>query len=228
MIEASSVLGAGGQTVATTTGTLKAAFDCSSCGRSIGRDETYALTSDRRPVCNDCMAAAEPRLAAADPLAALIASHPPTVVRTYSGPDEAAAARALDSERRRLAEAGYGLLAQTWAPTERPIITGVAGVIVLLFGLFLTLFVAGGFLLGMISALVGLALLAAYAGNTRAGRLTATFQANPAAELPAGDAASISHRPAADRLRELEALKDAGLITDDELAARRSGILDSI
>jgi hypothetical protein len=196
---------------------------CASCGRAIARDETYSLTADRRAVCNDCAATA-PGAAPVDPLASILAGRPASFVRSYRAGDQDEAARDLEAETRRLADAGYRLRAQSWAPAERPFVTGVFGVGVTLVGLFFLVLVTGGFFVGLLIGLLGLAILAAYAGNIRPAMLTATFEVQPEA-VPAPGA---GQRPAAERLRELESLRSEDLISDEELATRRAAVIDSI
>ncbi|MBI3752153.1 MAG: hypothetical protein HY263_10935 [Chloroflexi bacterium] len=212
--------------MATSIRTSRPAVECASCGRAIAKDESYSLAADRRAVCNDCAASVAPPTE--DALTAALAGSPPTIVRGYRGGAEGYAERALEAEGRRLAEHGYRLLSQAWAPGERPVITGVFGVMVTLAGLFFLLFVADGFLLALLTVLVGIALLAAYVGNIRPAVLTATFEAQRSDRSASSPSPASVERPAADRLRELEALHAQGLITDAELATRREAVLDAL
>lgn len=58
--------------------------------------------------------------------------------------------------------------------------------------------------------------------------LSAAYVASSLRQGPEAAAREPSGRPAAERLAELQALKDAGTITESEYAARRQAVLDSI
>jgi hypothetical protein len=58
--------------------------------------------------------------------------------------------------------------------------------------------------------------------------LSAAYVASSLQRPSAAPAAVPPVRPAAERLAELQALKDAGAVTDTEYAARRQAIIDSI
>jgi hypothetical protein len=160
------------------------------------------------------------------PIEALTAGRPPSILRTYRTGTLDDASVSLATESAALADRGYRLVGQSWAPPERQLLTGIAGLaLVLLGGLFL-LFV--NVLLAILLLLVGMVFLIVYNDVSLVGMLTATFEASTS--TPDGTSRPDGHeaRPALDRLMELDMLRDAAAISDEEYAARRTAILDAI
>ncbi len=123
-----------------------------------------------------------------------------------------------------MAEAGYRLTSQSWAAGERPTLTGLAGLLLLLIGLFFTV---GNAFIGMIVAVIGAVLLFVYWSADIDGTISATFE-RPTAQGATDHVASEPSRSVRDRLLELDSLRDDGTITGEEHAERRSAILDQI
>jgi hypothetical protein len=155
----------------------------------------------------------------------------PTITRSYPAEGPADASRAFIEDAERLSAGGYRPASQLWADPDRSSATAirVGGVIVALvsllflpapmFTILLLLFAAVLFYVG--GASVG------------DGTLTVTYErvAEAPAEVraPSTDPSTLPPADVADgarrRLLELAQLRDEGLITPDEYAAKRAGIL---
>ena len=164
----------------------------------------------------------------------LTADAPPSLIRTYQSADQGEAGTAMAAEMRELAKHGYRLVSQSWAAPERPILTGIAGLALLLIGLF---FVFGSPFVALVVILVGVVLLGAYSTGAKPGTLSASFEARTGPHEPANGNCDSSHRAEAprgdarstrERLAELDELHHDAAITDEEYASRRSAILASI
>jgi hypothetical protein len=153
----------------------------------------------------------------------------PMVTKVYRAatPDEAARLMAADAER--LSGFGYALVSQSWAEPNRSsqVALRVGGVIATLVGL---LFLAA-FFVAVVIWVVAVLLFALSVGTADEGSLLATYErradpasatTEPTAAAEPGPIATVSAR---DRLLELTALRDEGLVTDDEWASKREAIL---
>lgn len=144
-------------------------------------------------------------------IAAVAAAGPATIVRTYKGKQQADATQAFQQDAAALAVQGYSPTSQSWAPGQ----WGCGAFIVALL-LFLIL--------------IGIFVIFYMLVVKPAGTLTVTYtrQAPSASpqqpSMPAqSPAAAVG---VADRLSQLDQAKSAGLISDEEYAARRAKILD--
>jgi hypothetical protein len=155
----------------------------------------------------------------------------PTITRSYPAEGPADASRAFIEDAERLSARGYRPASQFWADPDRSSATAirVGGVIVALVSLLflpapmitilLLLFAAALFFIGGASVGDG-ALTVAYERVADAAAETQAPSTDPSAQPPA-DVADGAKR----RLLELAQLRDEGLITPDEYAAKRAGIL---
>jgi hypothetical protein len=84
---------------------------CSVCGRAIDTKTEVHHGSEGGPVCADCYA----KGATSDPYAGLLASNPATIVRTYTGGQQADANVKFQRDAAELAQRGYAPTTQSWA-----------------------------------------------------------------------------------------------------------------
>jgi hypothetical protein len=135
--------------------------------------------------------------------AAPSAAMPSTVVRTYSGKQQAATA-AFQGEATVFARHGYVVTSQSWAPGSWG-----AGAWLLALLLFLVL----------LGVLIFLYMLIVKPDGT----LTVTYTREARAPTPSASPAVTT--AAADRLSQLANLRDQGLITSEEYEAKRAEIV---
>jgi hypothetical protein len=192
-------------------------------------DEAVWLKADSDQAAVDLEAALRARYVPRPARSATPAPDPTgqTVAKAYHASKPEAAAAAMTADAERYAGLGYALVSQSWAEPNRStqIAFAVGGVIVALFGL---LFLAVIYVAIMIWAVAAvLFILSALSGGE--GALLATFERRDAAKPAVAPAAAQAPGvPARDRLLELTQLRDDGLITEDEWAARREAILSGI
>ena len=160
------------------------------------------------------------------PIEQLVEGDPPTIVRTYRSPTHDEAAAAMTTESSALAERGYRLVSQSWAAPEKRLLTGIAGLALVLTAIPFFGLVLGNLFVAVLILAIGIALLADHGGSPP-GSLTATFERRPelAATTRAGDTGARTTR---ERLAELDGLHRDAVVSDEEYAARRAAILESI
>jgi hypothetical protein len=146
-----------------------------------------------------------PRLRAED--------RPATLIRVYAGAQQADALAAFQQEARELAKEGYHPVSQSWAQGQ---------------------WGCGAWLVALVLCLVLIGLLVfVYMLIVKpAGTLSVTYMRNPIVAAPTPEPAAT---PAAsgqgsirDRLAQLDEMHGAGVVTEEEYAAKRAKILDEI
>ena len=158
------------------------------------------VARDREQLCNQC---GEPFGPQADPLQAVVRDNPAAIVRVYRGRHHSDAIAAFQRDAQALAARGYAPTTQSWAQGQ---------------------YGCGAFLLALLLAVVLIGVLIfIYMLIVKAeGKLTVTY-ARATAPMPTED--QIPATELSDRLAQLDAARDAGLITADEHAAKRAAII---
>ncbi len=135
---------------------------------------------------------------------------PSTLTRTYHGNASAASAQ-MQADAATLAQYGYVPVSQSYAPGQ----WGCASFLVAL----VLCIVLIGFLVFIYMLIV-----------KPDGTLTVVYELRSPAREPthAAPAQGLAVGTVAERLHQLDALRNGGLITDDEYAARRTRILDGV
>jgi hypothetical protein len=175
---------------------------CIHCGK--------VVWSDRKLVCNNCGMSLPPKVDSYD---ALLAGHPPTIVRVYRGNQQSDVTPSFRKDADILAGRGYTPTTQSWAEGQWG---GGAFLVALLLCVVLIGFVVFLYLLVV----------------KPEGTLTVTYarqEVQPASVAPPTPSALAETVPAnatlAERLRQLGEARDAGLISNEEFDAKRSELL---
>ena len=178
---------------------------CTKCGRRF---------REGIDICDACSSRSWRELSAAVvPAAVVPAGFPPTLVCVYTGAQEADALAAFRLESQGLAKHGYHPANQSWAQGQ---------------------WGPGAWLVALPLCLVfiGFVLLAYMLIVKPAGTLTVTYTRIEAAAKPTPQPARVGPMPNMESVRErlarLDELHASGVVTDEEYAARRVKILDSL
>jgi Flp pilus assembly protein TadB len=140
-------------------------------------------------------------------LAGLIGANPPVIVRSYRGYNADDAVHKFEREAPNLAQSGYTPTGQTWA-------AGQWG--------------CGAFFAALLLTVVGIGvLILLYMLIVKPeGTLTVTY--TPTVRPPPAPVEQAADSSLTGRLAQLDAARDAGLISAEEHAAQRRRIIDSV
>jgi hypothetical protein len=199
----------------------------------LGPDAAW-LTTDDEGAASELEEALSLRFVPATPAPSAPETDPtePTFSRVYRAATPDAAAKVMAAAAERFSGLGYTLVGQSWAEPDRSSTTAlqVGGVLVFLFGL---LFLAN-IVISLIIWAVAVLLFVLSSGSPGDGTLLATFERRGRVDGAASGGsitASVATAPAPpapttrDRLVELTQLRDEGLISEDEWAAKRQDLL---
>jgi hypothetical protein len=153
-----------------------------------------------------------------DPYEALVAANPPTIIRTYRGAQQGDTITAFQGDAAELARYGYSPTTQSWAQGQ---------------------WGAGAWIVALLLCIVviGLPVFVFMLIVKPDGSLTVTYTRNATGAAPVATAPTPSSTPAAptsaqgsvrERLAQLDELHGAGVVTDEEYAAKRAKILDEL
>jgi uncharacterized membrane protein len=177
---------------------------CIHCGKVVAKDREW--------LCNHCGLRFIPEV---DPYEALVAANLPTLIRTYRGAQQGDTTASFQADAAELAKYGYSPTTQSWAQGQ---------------------WGAGAWIVALLLCIVVIGLLVfVYMLIVKPdGTLTVTFTRNATGAAPVATAPTPSSAPAfaqgsvRERLAQLDELHGAGVVTDEEYAAKRAKILEDL